>query len=503
MAGVGHLLARWGRDGGAAVKRLSPLLTLALLACPTEQPKPDAGEPPDLTCETREQCDAGLICTQDKLCGQCTTSGQCSVKEVCDPDSLLCVLREGWGNECTTNENCQAGSWCRQGLCLARSQVSLCPGTQTTECPDENRCNQTTLVCEEDLGCASDFDCSAGEACNTGSRICQPRCTVDTQVDICPVSTRCIGELCRQCAEDSECGPGLVCDAAGNCSAGSRCYSDRDCPVPLVCLVQTGACLARAPACRSDDNCAASQKCDLSNGRCIPRNCQPDVFEPNNDDATATAVTPQTYRELTLCEADVDWFSIPLARGDQLGINLEADAFAENNFSTVIKDATGRTVSAGRFTASYVAPTAATYFVVVSTIDDFQPYGLRILKSRGTPCDDDAREPNDALAAATQLAGAGETDGRICPQDQDWFRISLPSEATTARVSLVNYQASAGRLRLCAFRDDGTTQISCNSDTLPVISTPVSVLGGPSIVVRVVGDTERIANSYTLKLELP
>ncbi len=39
-------------------------------------------------------------------------------------------------------------------------------------------------MCEEDLGCSTNDDCSAGEICNTGSRACQPRCTVDTQADV-------------------------------------------------------------------------------------------------------------------------------------------------------------------------------------------------------------------------------------------------------------------------------------------------------------------------------
>ena len=289
----------------AGVRAVAVLFCLmALTACPKPKPEVDAGKVPE--CMTRSECDAGMVCTTDQYCSTCSTSGQCSVKEECNSDSRLCALRAGWGTQCAVNDDCQAGSWCKQGLCQARSQVSLCAGGLNSECPQGERCNKITLVCEEDLGCSTNDDCSAGEICNTGSRQCQPRCTVDTQADVCAAGQRCIAEKCVQCAFDPECGPGLTCDPAGNCSAGTRCYTDRDCSVPLVCLVQTGACLPKAPACASDDNCASNQRCDVPSGRCIARDCQPDRYEPDNDPTKAFGVAPGPYRNLTLCPDNTD-----------------------------------------------------------------------------------------------------------------------------------------------------------------------------------------------------
>ncbi|MBL8913971.1 MAG: PPC domain-containing protein [Archangium sp.] len=473
---------------------------LLLCACPQIKPTEDAGKTPE--CTQRSDCDAGLVCTMDSVCATCSTTGQCSVKEECNAESRLCTLRAGWGTQCAVNDDCQAGSWCKQGLCQARSEVSLCAGGMSSECPQGERCNQINLVCEEDLGCSTSDDCSAGEICNTGSRACQPRCTVDTQATVCNAGQRCVDEKCVQCASDAECGAGLSCDPAGNCSAGSRCYTDRDGPVPLVCLVQTGSCLPRAPACRSDDNCASNQRCDVASGRCIPRDCQPDRYEPNNDETKAFGVAPGPYRDLTLCSMDVDWYSISLARGDLLGVNVDADPFSENNFTTVVRDSTGRTVSGGHLLTSYVAPLPATYYVVVSTIDPFQPYDVTFLKSRGTPCDDDALEPNDSPGQPTLLNNTTTADGRICPQDQDYFRITVPA-MKDARASLINYNAGNGLLRLCMFQSDGTTLLGCSSDLMPSMTAPAVAITGPSIVLRVVGDTSRIANSYTLSVEFP
>ncbi len=472
-----------------------------LCACPQVQPPPgDGGRPPE--CETRAECEAGKVCTTDRYCDFCESSGQCSLKEECGAETKLCALRPGWGTQCATNEECQAGSWCKQGLCQDRSQVSLCPAGLDSECPQGERCNRVTTVCEENLGCSTDLDCSAGEKCNVGSRACAPRCTVDTQAAICAAGERCVGELCVQCAGNAECGVGLVCDAAGRCSAGQRCYGDRDCKVPLVCFIQTGACLPKQPPCVSNDDCAADQRCDVASGRCVPRTCQPDRYEPNNDDTRAFNVAPGTYRGLTLCTADVDWYGVNLARGDQLGVNVDADPFSENTFTTVIKDTAGRTLAGGKLLVSYVAPVPAKYFVVISSTDAFQEYDVTFLQSRGTPCDDDTFEPNDAAAQPTALNTATQADGMVCPQDQDWFRVAVPA-ARGVRASLLNYDSGRGLLRLCLFAADGTTMLSCTEDPAPAVSATAAQAAGQNVLVRVLGTNERLANGYTLNVEFP
>lgn len=481
-------------------RRLALLFALALCACPRVTPPGDAGRPPE--CTARTDCPAGKICTAQQFCDFCDSSGQCSVKELCQPDTRLCALRPGWGTDCATNDQCQAGSWCKQGLCQDRSQVSLCPSGLNGECPQGQRCNRVTTVCEEDLGCSTDADCSAGEKCNTGSRACAPRCTVDTQAQICAAGERCVNELCAQCATTAECGVGLVCDAAGRCSTGARCYTDRDCKVPLACFVQTGACLPKPPPCITNDTCAVDQRCDVPSGTCVPKTCQPDRYEPDDDAPHAFNLVAGTYRGLTLCPGDVDWYAVSLSRGDQLGVNLDADPFSESTFSTLIKDGSGRTVAAGRLLVSYVAPVPSKYYVVVSTSDQFQPYAITLLLSRGTPCDDDVHEPNDTPAQATALNATTQLDGTICPQDQDWFRAVVPA-ARGLRASLINYDPGKGLLRLCAFAADGGVSLGCSEDPAPAVSAPAAQVAGQPVLLQVLGTNDRLANSYTLNVEFP
>jgi hypothetical protein len=269
----------------------------------------------------------------------------------------------------------------------------------------------------------------------------------------------------------------------------------------LACFLQTGACLPKRPPCLTNENCAADERCEVSRARCVPKTCQLDRYEPNNSDTQAFNAAVGLYSKLTLCEGDVDWYALSLARGDRLGVNLDADPFAEDAFSTVIKDSAGRTVSSGRLLLSYVAPSAAKYFVVISSSDVFQPYDVTFLKSRGTPCDDDALEPNDAASQPTQLNVSRQADGVICPQDEDWFRVVVPANKG-ARAALSHYDSSKGLLKLCAFRSDAVTQLSCSAASTPEVAVAAEV-EEHALLIRVSGDTNRIANAYSLSLEFP
>lgn len=478
------------------------LFATALLGCPTVAPAPtDGGEAPP-ECERRADCEGGLVCSDTQRCVDCESPGQCLLRETCSLETKKCVFRDGWGSACTTNDQCQAGEWCMQGLCRDRSVVNLCPGGLSTECPDGFRCNTITSVCEEDLGCAENADCAGNEVCNKGLHACVPRCSVETQSTICSGAERCVNEMCVQCAGDADCGPGLVCDAAGRCSSGNRCYTNQDCKIPLVCYVPTGACLDKPPPCVSDDNCAKTQRCEVSTGRCITRACQPDAYEPNNELSKAYgAQGNREYTALTLCSNDVDFYSLPLRRGDQLGVNVNADPFAEQTFTTLIEDGTGRVVGSGKLLASFVAPAQATYYVAISTTDQFQKYTVHLLLSRGTPCDDDLFEPNDTAATATVVNSASQLEGRVCPQDSDNFRLTVPA-GKGARVSLINYSSSAGLLTLCLF--DGAVQLGCSDDpTLPLVDIPSAQAAGKTLNARVFAADSRIQNAYTFKAEYP
>lgn len=481
------------------------LVGLALLvwaACSDSKPAPqsDAGVP-SVACEHREDCPGGQVCTQDRFCAPCESNGQCRLKEMCSAETRVCTLRAGWGTECARNDECPLGEWCHQGLCQPRNAVTLCPSGKREECPTGQRCQLTNLVCEEDLGCLADTDCEVDEVCNTDLHACVPRCTEATASTVCAAGERCAANRCVQCVESSECGAGLICDAAGRCAVTPRCYSDRDCRVPLSCYVPTGVCLEPLPPCTSDESCRSDQRCDIGTGACVPRACQPDALEPNDSPASAFPVSASQYFDLTLCAGDVDHFAILLQRGDQLGVNVEGDPFAESSFSTVILDAGGRVLASGRMLASFVAAVPGTYIVRISTLESAQSYDLGFFLSRGTPCDDDRQEPNDTPVTATTYVPGTSVEGVICPQDSDHFALFVPG-GRGVKTSLTNYAASSGLLRLCLL--DGATELGCSEDPAgAVVSLPREVVGGRSLTARITGDDARTTNGYTFQAEFP
>jgi hypothetical protein len=482
----------------------SLLFALLLTGCSSDpaKPVPDAG-PEASACKHRDDCEGGQVCGTEGFCGPCESSGQCRLKERCEAEAQVCTLREGWGTDCTASADCELGMWCRQGLCRQRADVVLCPSGARSECPTGQRCNTASLVCEEDLGCVEDADCGSEERCNTGLHACVPRCTEATAPQVCASGERCAEGRCVQCEADAECGPGLRCDAAGRCAATPRCYSDRDCTVPLQCHVPSGACLPEPPPCTSDDGCAADQRCEIGTGTCVPRACELDTLEPNDTTPTAYPVRASRYLGLTLCPDDVDHFSIALERGDQLGVNVEADAFAEPAFSTTLQDASGRVLASGHFLATHVAAVSGTYTVRIAARGSTpRAYDVGFFLSRGTPCDDDSHEPNDTPALATALTPGLSLEGILCPQDQDHFRLTVP-EGQGVRVSLSNYAAAEGLLRLCLLEAESTQELGCSTEASGVkVSLPASIAGGRTLTARITGDDARTANGYTLRAEL-
>jgi len=485
-----------------SMRALCCMAALAVLsACPAKRPveSPDAGT--EDTCTTRADCSGGRICTDEGRCAPCESTGQCLLREQCDADTRACTFRDGWGADCAANEQCQAGEWCKQGLCRDRTAVNLCTSGDSADCPTGQRCNGGTLVCEEDLGCISDADCAATEACNTGLRQCVPRCTAEDQSEVCSPGEKCVASLCVQCAADADCGPGLTCDGAGRCAASARCYSNAQCKVPLVCYLQTGECVPKLPPCVTDAACPQAERCDVGTGRCVPRQCQPDALEPNNQATAAFPAQPKAYTHLTLCAADQDWFSLQLQRGDQLGINVDADPFAEDTFTTVVQDGAGRTLASGKLLASFVAGAPGTYAVGISSTDPFQAYDVTFLLSRGTPCTDDGFEPNDTAAQATPANAAVSLPGNVCPQDQDWYRLDVPA-GKGLQVTLGQYAASAGLLELCVF--DGQAQLGCSDEpslTRFVVSSAFA--SGRTLHARVRAQDGRVQNSYLLEVSYP
>ena len=398
------------------------------------------------TCERREDCESlgadhrGLVCGANGQCEPCASDGQCRLKERCDGDTARCVFREGFGDDCTFNDECAAGEFCVQGLCRAALDVTLC--VQGACLASGQRCDAINGVCEVDLGCVEDGDCAESELCNLPTRTCVTRCTGESAALLCLPTQTCLVDRCADCATDADCADGMTCDLdALSCvlddGGVTRCISDRDCAIDQTCDPDLGVCLPRKPPCTSDESCALSERCDIASGKCLPRQCEPDRFEPNDTVESAEAqgrvLGEGAFSSLTICGQDVDHLLVDLTRGDALTATLDADVLLDGHLRLDLVDPESRRLGSGGFSASGVAVLDGRHAIRVTHLTAQSgtrvDYGLTIALSTGTPCDFDRFEPNDSPATASLLDASATAlfEGlTICGDDSDFFRVQAP-----------------------------------------------------------------------------
>ncbi len=495
---------------------LAPLfasLLVACAACHHRTTGADGGAP----CQTTADCSGGKVCIAG-ACSNCNSDAQCRPKEQCDPSSLLCTLRSGWGDQCQLNSDCKAGQVCHQGLCTSQGDVTFCLNPNAPDaCPAGQRCNFTNLVCEQDLGCYSDADCISTEICNLGTHECEPRCTTDNQSTVCAVGFKCVSGRCVQCVVDSDCPAGFTCDvAAGRCATQGQCFTNRDCTVPDVCNCRTGTCTAPPPPCSSNEDCCQPKyACDVASGQCIIATCQPDHFDPNQDPSSAPVLTSGTYDGLTLCaqvtdggfstQGLVDFFAVQLNAGDLLDVTIETDPLLNDTMDVQVLDATQRPLSDGQLATDAVAPVLGTYYIRVSTTDAWVNYSLRLIITQGTPCPTDVYDPNNSIAQATvvpptteQLPPQGELS--VCPGESDYYKLGISAgQNVTFDVYVV---AGQPELDLYVYDSDGVTLIGQSAATAPPQSVTISAaqVSGGVFYAKVVAADPRAQNQYYLSV---
>ncbi len=490
------------------IRRAAILSLLVLTACPPDvqlPPQPDAG-PPVAQCATRQDCtdngEKGRICSPNNTCERCTSDGQCDLRELCDPTSQLCVYKAGWGEECKLNEDCSVGRLCVQGLCVLEQDVTLC---QAGRClADGQRCNQVNLVCEEDIGCLADTDCSPEELCNLPTNQCVLRCEPERQAELCAAGQKCVNNRCTDCSDNSDCPGGLVCDIGKlRCvsDGAARCATNRDCQVGLVCNRATGFCTIKPPPCRSNEDCLADERCDVPSGSCVRKACQPDRYELNDEAQQATPLVAGTFPNLTLCGGELDFYKFQLTRGDHLDVFVDADPLLQDVMDARLLDDTGRIITRGNLALDRTVSRDGDYFLRMNATDDFVLYGLRVSISRGTPCDDDAWEPNDDKLTAGSIATAGEYDRlTLCPQDVDQFFVEVPNgSGLTVELHSI---PTEGDIDLTVFSDDGNSELgrSATTNAVESVSVNASAVSNGKVLVKVSSQDTRTRNEYFLRI---
>jgi peptidoglycan-associated lipoprotein len=107
-----------------------------------------------------------------------------------------------------------------------------------------------------------------------GKKAKYPTCDSDRD---CKKDEHCVNKHCEECAVDSHCRKGEVCQAGACVLPKGGCRGDTDCEGGQVCLEH------RCSACKADSDCGADRRCE--NGRCQARGaCKSDADCAEDED---------------------------------------------------------------------------------------------------------------------------------------------------------------------------------------------------------------------------
>jgi hypothetical protein len=462
--------------------------------------------PPEVKveCTTTAECKNGNVC-RDNRCVACERDRECARDEFCHPIQRKCQLQQCFGRDCQLNDECSLGSFCVQGLCLPSGGAGSCKVTtcsDDTGCGEGQRCDPVNLVCEKDLGCFVDADCGPGLGCNTTTGECVATCTPDNSAEVCGITRICKDGRCADCTANEDCAVGQTCNLSTNtCESPNSCKVNRDCKVPLVCNRVTNSCTEDPGKCFSKDDCRLDETCQIQTGKCVPLECQPDRFVPNNTLETAKAISVGVTSELTVCSSstvsDVDYFKIPLRSGDRIDVFVVIDTLLK--FDIAVLDPTGAVMIESDFSTWTVAPVDGDYFIRAQSADYYVRYGLRISVTRGTPCDPDENEPNNTYDAA-KLVSQGDLFGQsICAGDLDWFLVAA-NRGQTVEVTL-NTTPEDGEIDIALFDTAGLKKLAESANAVPTQVVSTNAFAGNGVYVKVFGNGP-IQNKYDLSVRV-
>jgi len=475
--------------------------------CFTDPDCTEAGEvcvhgwcaPRAVECVEDAGCEDGNICTDGACVDGCRTDAQCDGNRVCDMDRAVCVVPTPMcpdpcpdhtacntsngqcqpDGTCTSATHCRNGQVCEAGQCA--DPVLTC--SVNSDCQDGSYCDRTTSECVE--GCRLSNECRGEEVCVAGTCTTPPECDADanepndeanTATAITSGTTFEGLTICQEedwfsfrafagdevdimltfVHDEGDLNLQLV-DPEGNVLQLSASTNDDE--VIQRSVNATGQHWLRV----FSPNRGAYTHYDLSFSR--TRNCAADDSEENDaaDAPTPLQGTSVTLLNRTICEADDDWYAVPLFAGEQLRASIDF-SHVEGDLSLELTNAAGDAVLASSATETDLEEVTwdATGVELVllhvpGAADLINAYDLTV---EVTPraCEDDAGEQDDERATARSLALGAATSGQICAGDEDWFVLTTPADATLT-VSLT-HQITDGDLNIQAFQADGTTLIA-------------------------------------------
>ena len=281
--------------------------------------------------------------------------------------------------------------------------------------------------------------------------------------------------LCNACAHDAQCGTGgNLCVRVG-ASQDSFCLQSCDggageCPTGYSCS---------ASALTSVDGTMGRQ-CTPDTSSCAAGGvCVDDMYEPNDSRSEASAnpaFAPGTYMA-TSCPAaggtsdNEDWYKI-VTTGTEDRVNINLTGMDSTNLDLGLYKSNGDKVTASTSSTSNEQISeclhGATYYIRVYTANEgTNNYTLEWDKTPETcitTCTDDSNEDDDTRSQARIILTDDytSTGDVICPNDDDFFHVSLATGSVMTVDLTFDQTSEAGNLDLHLLDATGNDLTPCS-----------------------------------------
>lgn len=191
---------------------------------------------------------ASAVCVGQLGCITIITGGECQSDNDCPQDKALTVLciKTAQGNKCLTSSTPPLPTQC----------------ISDSDCDTFETCIREACIRTKVCECASDTDCQEGMVCQACR--CEAPQRVCAQETDCPPGQDCINQRCQQpkdtgCKSSTDCTNNQQCNlVTGKCL---DCLQDIDCPIGETCSPD-GSCQTNQPCqCKTSLECPGQQRC--------------------------------------------------------------------------------------------------------------------------------------------------------------------------------------------------------------------------------------------------
>ncbi|MEM6859586.1 MAG: hypothetical protein AAGD10_06805 [Myxococcota bacterium] len=426
-------------------------------------------EPETLSCLADGEeppCPTGQFCSIVRFCVQCESSTDCG-------EGLFCNIGTG---------TCDSAQQCAD-------EVRDCPNdpsVQCTVCEAPLQCNRRTQRCEAPPEpCTSDVECAEGEFCDL--TLSPPVCAIRLP--------ECLDDIFDEAGDNSDFAtptaitPGrfeelILCPGdldiyrleveAGTIVTFDARFSQAAGDVEMQLFLPDGETLIASARSATDNERIRVELGSPTTlllrvflARPEPRAidyslivtttegeaCIDDPLEPNDAPNQTAELSVQGPIEGQVCAANPDWFTlsdVPIGSRVELELDfapslgdLDLEVFRSGEPTAIFRSASLDGPEALSFPATF----GGDFLIRVSgKRTDQNRYSLRARVFPDDPsavCPDDAEEPNDGPATASDVGMPGEgfpffIDGTrsLCPGDEDWFQVPFDGGGRVLAVEL-------------------------------------------------------------------